>query len=289
MPYKTILVHVDASARAAARIDLAATLALQHDAHLIGAALTGVSRFIEQAVVIDPGDPAITPYLDRLRQRASNALDLFERQAQQIGVPLVERRLVDDEVAGGISVQARYCDLVVVGQGDPDDPDGLLRADFPEYVAMTSGAPVLVVPKAPAAMNPDFIDPSGSDRRILLAWNGSREARRTVQDAMPLLLRAQAVEVAIINPGQRPDLDGEVPGADIISYLSRHGVCATATTRNHVGHAEIGETLLELALQSSSDLLVMGCYGHSRFREMLLGGVTRRMLASMTLPVLMSH
>ena len=280
MSYKTILVHVDDSAHVAARIAVAATIAIAQEAHLIGAALTGVSRFIEEAVASNPYDPAITPYLDTLRQRASARLDKFDEQVRRIGVHSFEKRLIDDEASGGIILQARHSDLVVVGQSDPEQLTRAVDADLPEYVAISSGTPVLIVPFADVSPN--------VGRHVLIAWNGSREARRAVQDAMPLLRAALRVEVAVFNPAERPNPQGGEQGTSIIQTLQRHGIEAELKTEN-VKHSAIGPTLLSLATASSVDLLVMGCYGHTRFREMLLGGVTRDVLASMTVPVFMAH
>ena len=280
MPYKTILVHVDDSANVAARIEIAAKIAIAQEAHLIGTAVTGISRFIKEAVIANPFDPAITPYLDTLRQRAVVRLDKFDEQARRIGVHSFERRLIDDEASGGISLQARHSDLVVVGQSDPDGPALAVDADLPEYVAMTSGTPVLIIP-----FSGKF---SSVGVHVMIAWNGSREARRAVQDAMPLLQTAQRVEVVVFNPSERPDLHSGEPHTEIIRYLQRHGIEARLNVEN-VKHGTLGAALLSLATAPSTDLLVMGCYGHTRFREMLLGGFTRAVLASMSVPVFMSH
>jgi nucleotide-binding universal stress UspA family protein len=190
-----------------------------------------------------------------------------------------EKRLTDDEPAGGISRQAHYCDLVVLGQYDPEGSSSLVYADVPEYVVMHSGCPVLLVPY------------SGSFHalcdRVLVAWNGSMEAISAVRGALPLLQRAKIVEVAIFNPSSRPEAYGAEPGADIALYLARHGVKVDVIQERTDGN--VGEALLSLAVNLNSTLMVMGCYGTSRFREILLGGATRTMLQSMTVPVLMSH
>lgn len=280
MDYKTILVHVDDSAHVDARIEVAATLAVSNGAHLIGAALTGVSRFIEQAVAANPYDPAITPYLDTLKSRAIGALDRFEESALRHGVVSMERRLLDDVTTADIARQARYCDIAIVGQSDPGEYMTTVGKDFPEHVAVGSGTPVLIVPFA------RNFPKVGS--RILVAWNGSREAKHALQGALPLLKYAKAVTVVIFNPGDGPDRHGGQPATDVTQYLSRHGVTASLRTQT-VAPGEIGNALLSIVAEASFDLLVMGCYGHSRFRELLLGGVTRAILASMTLPVLMSH
>ena len=280
MSYKTILVQIDDSRHVQARVELAACIAVAQEAHLIGAVLTGVSRFVADAVAIDQDDPAITGYLDVLRQRALVCLDRFEEQAQRLSVHSYERRLVDDDAGVGISLHARYCDLVVLGQSDPNQPGRLDGAGIPDYVTMTAGTPVLIVPTSGRFF--------GTGGHVLIAWNGSREAHRAMQGAMPLLQAAQRVEVVLFNPRERTDPSGAQPGMDVIQTLQRHGVEATLRIA-HAGRGALGSALLSMATQSAASLLVMGCYGHTRFREMLLGGASREILASMTVPVLMAH
>ena len=280
MSYKTILVHVDDSAHVAARIRVAATIAIAQEAHLIGATSTGVSRFIEEAVASNPYSPVITPYLDTLRQRASARLEKFDEQVRRIGVHSFERRLIDDEVSGSISQQARYSDLVVVGQSDPGEPSATEGNDFPEFVVLHSGCPVLVVPYTGEFNN--------FGEKVLIAWDGGLEAKRAVHNAIPLLQRAALVEVAVFNPVERPNVHGTQPGADIALYLTRHGI-AVNVRESIVPHADIGAALLSHVADIDAGMLVMGCFGHSRLREILLGGVSRTVLSSMTVPVFMSH
>ena len=279
MSYKTILVHVDDSRNANTRIELAARLAMTEQAHLIGIALTGVSRFLYETVATDPSDPNIVPYLETLRQRAEQALIPFENIAQRVGVPSMEKRIVDDEASIGLNMQARYSDLIVLGQYDPDGSAPSSYANLPEHVALHSGCPVLIIPYTGAFAN--------VGNRVLVAWNGSLEAKKAVRNAMPLLRRANIVEVAVFNPESEADAHGDQPGADIALYLSRHNI--KVDVMQEKTDSDAGEALLSLAANLNSDLLVMGCYGHSRFREVLLGGATRTILKSMTLPVLMSH
>ena len=279
MSYKTILVHVDDAKNAAARIALAAQLALAEDAHLIGTALTGVSRFLYEAVAVNPDDPGMVPYLDVLKKRATDTLTKFDEIVDRVGVNSFEKRLTDDDAAGGISLQARYTDLVVLGQFDTEATSVTNYAEVPEYVVMNGGTPTLVVPYAGSFDN--------IGERVLIAWNASMESIRAVRGALPLLRRAKIVEVAIFNPTSRPDAYGAEPGADIALYLSRHGV--KVDVMQEKTDADAGEALLSLAANLNSSLMVMGCYGTSRFREILLGGATRTVLESMTIPVLMSH
>lgn len=110
---------------------------------------------------------------------------------------------------------------------------------------------------------------------------------KAVHSALPLLRRAKIVEVTVFNPNRPSDAHGEQPGADIASYLARHDI--KVDVMQETTESDIGDALLSLAASLNSDLLVMGCYGYSRFREVLLGGVTRTMLKSMSIPVFMSH
>lgn len=279
MSYKTILVHVDETKRTQERIRIASQIALAQDAHLIGAAMTGVSRFLFQNAMLAQHDPNLEQHLDLLRQRATSALQAFEPAARQFGVKSWETRIVDDEAAGGISLQARYSDLVVIGQTDRDEPIPSLPPDFPEYVVLNSGRPVLIVPYT------GHFEKVGE--RVLVAWDASMEATRAVTSAIPLLKTAKQVDVLVFNSAARPDAHGEVPGADIGLYLARHGVKVEVSHQRT--EIDIGNSLLSLASDLTSDLIVMGAYGHSRFREVMLGGATHRMLGSMTVPVWMAH
>jgi nucleotide-binding universal stress UspA family protein len=279
MPYKTILVHVDQSRHLEARVQAAARIAAAQQAHLVGVAMIGMARFLYEMLSIDTQDSNTVAYIEGLRERANEALQKFEIMAKRIGVKSFEKQLVNDELAGGIGLQARYCDLVVLGQPDPDEPAPSMMADFPAQAAMTCKAPVLIVPYAGRH--------DGIGENVLVAWNGSEEATRAVHDAIPILQRARNVTVAMLNPVSQPETQGKSPGADLADYLARQGIKVGLVERMIDGDA--GQALLSLAGELGSDLLVMGCYGHSRFREMVLGGATRTVLSAMTVPVLMSH
>ena len=279
MSYKTILVHVDQSKHAPARIRIAAQLALAENAHLIGAALTGLSRYIYQSSVIGFDAPIAAMDVDFLYERANEALAQFDASAAKMGVSSYEKRLINDEPDGGLALQARYCDLVVVSQTDADEPSPSLIADLPEYVMLNCARPVLIIPH------------SGQFERVgqrpLLAWDGSSEATRAITGAIPMLRRAENVSLALFNPYRQDGLHGEQPGADIALYLARHGI--KVDVLQQPTEIDVGNALLSLAADSRSDLIVMGGYGHTRFREVLLGGVTTTVLKSMTVPILMSH
>lgn len=277
MSYKTILVHVDQSRHLGLRVAAAASLAVADNAHLIGLAMSGISRFAYPS-----GAPTLAAHLATLRARAAGALAEFEALARGLGVASFETRLVDDDAAGGISVQARYCDLVVLGQTDLRDPSPAVLPDFPEYVLMHCGRPVLIVPHAATAPAPFAAD------KILVAWDASMEATHAVGAALPLLRRAARVDLVVFNPDPHGEqAHGAQPGADIALYLARHGI--TVDVIEERTEAGVGAALLAKAAALSSDLIVMGGYGHSRLREIVLGGTTRTVLDAAAVPVLMAH
>ena len=288
MTYKTVLLHVDDSASRGARIDAAASIAQACGGHLTGVALTGVSRLLYQHQPDLDADPNLALHLNFLRERAARALDGFEQQVRAAGVASFEQRVVDDEAAGGMSLLASYADLVVISQYNAKDKSPSVMRDFPAYVLLHSGRPVLIVPYAPPL---PLLAPPAAARNVLISWNASKEASRAVSAALPLLQRAGQVHVAIFDAQVHAAEHGEQPGAELLQYLARHGVDARVHLLDGGGvrRGDIGEALLSQAADLSADLLVMGAYGHSRLRETILGGVTRTILQSMTIPVLMAH
>lgn len=279
MSYKTILVHVDESIHAAERIKIAANIARKEGAHLIGAAMTGISRLLYATGALDQKDPNLASHLQILHERGNRALTEFESIVKQLGVLSFEKRLIDDEAGGGVCLQASYCDLVVIGQIDPDETLPAVMSDFPEYVLLNCGRPILIVPYAGRF--------GTVGENALIAWDASMAASRAVSNAIPLLKQAKMVQVAVFNAAALPDKHGQLPGADIALYLARHNI--KVNVAQQTTDIDIGNALLSLATDLGSDLIVMGGYVHSRFRELLVGGVTRTVMNTMTVPVLMSH
>lgn len=277
--YKSILVHIDETPHSAQRTALAARLALQHGAHLIGAAMTGLPSYLLPVGPYEVGFEVLGLPVAQLRADANRALDQFEAAASGAGATSLERRCVDEDPGMGMSLQARYCDLVVISQTDQNEFLPRLRSDFPDYVVLNAPRPVLVVPAAGA--------PSSFASNITVAWNGSPEALRAITSALPLLKAARQVHVIVFDADISGDLHGEEPGADLALYLARHGVKVEVTAA--VAGLDEGDSLLTFARKKGSDLIVMGAYGHSRFREILLGGMTRSVLAASTIPLWMAH
>ncbi len=279
MDYKTILVDVDASTRSAGRIGFAARLAAAHSAHLVGLTQTGIDRFIRESALpaFDPG--LLAPLFEQLRQDAGLRAGQFDAQVRQAGLTSFEHRVGDEDPGNALATQAMYADLVVVSQRDPAGAHETKDAAVPEYVAMHAPCPVLVLPWA-GEHAPAF-------ERMLVAWNASPEAARAVRQALPFLQRAKQVEIAILqhDAGQGPP-QGDA-GARIAEFLGRHGV--RVHLRRQPAAGDVGETLLSLADESGAGLLVLGCYGHSRFRQLVFGGVSRTVLRHLTLPALMAH
>ncbi|MES2128283.1 MAG: universal stress protein [Pseudomonadota bacterium] len=279
MSYKTIVVHLDHTTRCAERVQLAAQLALREQAHLVGAAFSGLSPYFYAGAGMGVVELPLAAPLEEMQRRAEMAIDNFLTTVPRLGVQSYEGRLVRDEAGVGMNLQARYADLVVIGQTDGSDVVPGELPDFPSYVMMHSARPLLLVPS-----KGHFADLGD---RPLVAWNASREATRALASALPLLKKASMVDVVIINAYEEPDMHGEQPGADIGLYLARHGV--KVDVHNLATELDTGNALLSLAADLSSDMLVTGGYGHSRFREILLGGATRTLFNNMALPLWLAH
>jgi len=276
--YKTILVHLDVGARTAARLDLACRLARRFDAHLAGVhALTEI-RLPPYAAVMTGQSGELAEFQAHaaveLRKRSEG---VFRKCVAAAGLTKTEYRASRADALAAVPLHARYADLVVAGQPDEKDASGV-EPDFVERLLLAAGRPVLIVPYVGS-----FAD---AGKRVLVAWNASREATRALTDSIPLLREAEAVHVIAFDPAAAPH--GEVPGADIGLYLARHGIKVTVSQQS-APDVDVGNQLLSRAADLDADLIVMGAWGHSRLTELVLGGVTQTILRSMTVPVLMSH
>jgi len=279
MAFKNLLVHLDTSKSAAKRGDAAIALAAAHGAHLT-------------ALVAVPA-PRMPPYVEAQipasvmeQSRAAQAQELtavgdgFAARAKSAGIGH-EVRIAQTmgPLAEVVSGHARYADLAILGQADADDPE-VAEPALAEDVVLGSGRPVLVVPYIGAQRTPG--------RRVMVAWDAGREAARAVADAMPVLAAAEQVFVVIVNPTRGPAGHGEEPGADIATHLSRHGAKVDVKVYTE-RELSIADLLLARVSDESIDLLVLGAYGHTRLREMVLGGVTRDLLRATTVPLFMAH
>jgi nucleotide-binding universal stress UspA family protein len=280
MNFRTILVHLDESPRCAVRVDISARLAREHRAHLIGLAPAGVINLPARVV---PSSTGVPNYLElaqaTLSERAAALVQDFRERTRVIGVESVEGRVDEDDVVPSLLRYAGTSDLVVVGQVDRASTAMALDADVPEQLFMHTGTPALVVPYAGT-----FADVGQS---VVIAWNATRESTRAVRDALPLLRRARDVHLMCFYRAHDARQVSRLELNDAQQWLIRHGV--EAHVHQEIVEADVGEVLLSRACDLSADLIVMGGYGHSRMAEWLLGGVTRRLLAQMTVPVILSH
>ncbi len=279
MSYKSMLVHLDDDRRCGARIDMAAQLALSFDAHLTGLCVMSQPELPRYARTRMGADLFHEKYREIQREHIETMKTLFNDHTKRSGMPNAEVRVAEHDPVYSVTVHARYADLLIMGQADPEEDHAMMNPDFVDLVLLAAGRPMLVIPYT--GTFPTI------GKNILVAWDASREAARAVADALPLLQRAGKVTVFAVNPGKTGD-HGKQPGADIALFLARHGVKVEAAA-SESGGMEVGPWLLSRAADLGSDLIVMGGYGHSRLRELALGGVTRTMLQHMTVPVLMSH
>jgi nucleotide-binding universal stress UspA family protein len=210
--------------------------------------------------------------------KAKIAIARFEELARRAGVSYEHRTLNASlsSASDQLGRLARRFDFVVVGQPERERPVPEEMVD--EGALFESGRPVIVAP---------FIQKGGLKLdRVMVCWDGSRAATRAIADSLPLMRKAKQVEIVIVANGRAKS--DEVPGADLGQHLARHGL-KVDVKRITSPDIDVASTILSYAADSSTDLIVMGGYGHSRLREFVLGGVTRGILESMTVPVLMSH
>lgn len=273
-----LLVHLDASPHARHRLDVARSIAQTH-----GAAVTALYA-VTPALLVVPFAPEAGPSVaNALAQidadRRAQAHAEFNRCTSTPGVHASWAEVEDYPVVPAVVRQAFYADLLVLGQYDPEDSESAgVPFDFPELVMAGSGKPALVLPYAGT--------PATVGQTIVIAWKPTREAARAVSAAVPLLQRARRVHVLTWGEAQE-----QVRGArlDLDGYLRLRGIEPDWHREGGAEPTDIGDLLLSRAFDLEADLMVMGCYGHSRAREWVLGGTSRTVLRSMTLPVLMAH
>jgi nucleotide-binding universal stress UspA family protein len=279
MSYKTILMHCNDARRITRLLSATTALADRFQAHLIGLSVVPPVSVVTAGALEGP-PIIIDAHCELYRQQNPGMRQQFQEATAGQSCSAEWR----DAEAGPFGVvdvvldQGRAADLIVVSQTDREWPASEWL-DVADRVAVESGRPVLIVPNAPPRNR------VGS--RVLVAWNGRREAARAAFDALPLLKRATASKVVWIDPQSDGDAE-QTPGQDICQALQRHGVHCGMTERV-APQADVGRTLMAQAEAFDADLLVMGCYGHSRLREFVFGGATRYALEKMAIPVLMSH
>ena len=273
---KDIVVNLTTDAARDVAADYAVTVARVFDAHLSGIAFA-YDVFVPGSVFGDVPIDLADAERDKREQTARTAIAKLDETARGAGLSAASQ-VLSATLADSADIFARLArrfDLSILPQAGPDTKT---RNLIVEAALFESGRPVLVVP---------YIQREGlAPNCVMVCWDGSRSAARAVGDALPFLLRAKRVEVVLV--ASEAGKSDEIPGADIAHHLARHGLKVELKRLVSVD-VDVANTLLSHAADIGSDLLVMGGYGHSRLREFVLGGVTRGILASMTLPTLMSH
>jgi nucleotide-binding universal stress UspA family protein len=271
--YRSLLVCLDDRPPCDARVDVAMALARRFDAHLVGLAPSGV---LQVPIGLD-GAAAMAELMGDLRSAAERSARRFAERCEAARLASVETLVDEAPVARSVVGHARCSDLVIVGQAE-----AAAERDAVEQVVLQCARPVLVVPFA------GRFDTVGE--RVLVAWNDSPEAARAVADAMPLLCRAERVLVVQCDTPQDDALVGEERSRRLEAlrrWLMWHGV--DAQVRQEATPIDTGNALLSMAADRGCDLMVMGAWGRPRWTERVMGGATRTLMDSMTLPVLMSH
>ncbi|MEQ1651677.1 MAG: universal stress protein [Hyphomicrobium sp.] len=283
MTFKTILLNLNHEERAAELIAAAAVIARTSGAHVVGLFVMP-PLFMPSDVILPMGSDFYQQQVTEHGAQAERIKTIFERLTR--GEPFVaewrvfgDARSAYESIADGVIALSRAVELVIVSQAR----DGIappMLTDVPERVALESGRPVLVIPAS--------WQPNAFGEKIAIAWNGSREAARATFDALPFLRRAKSIQI-ITAGGEKTDEGAiTIPAADVAATLARHSLNIDVAVVPEAGRSA-GPSLISRVLTDGADMLVMGAYGHSRMREFILGGATRDILKTMTVPVLMSH
>jgi nucleotide-binding universal stress UspA family protein len=274
--FSELLVHLDATTHTAARMAVAGAIA-QTNGAVIAALYANTPALLTVPFAPEAAGSVATMLgeLDDERRAATQAA--FKQSCATSGVHADWAEVTDYPIAASFARRAFYSDLLILGQHNAADPGSRgVPAEFPESVMVASGKPALILPYA--------FEPASIADNIVIAWKPTREAAHAVSAAVPLLQRARAVHVL----SWFGDQGAASEQLDLERYFKLRGIEAVW----HPQGAEpegLGEVLLSRAFDLEADLLVMGCYGHSRAREWVLGGTSRTILQSMTLPVLMAH
>jgi nucleotide-binding universal stress UspA family protein len=274
--YRNLIVHLDATAACATRLNVAVSLAQR-----FGARLTGVFAVAENHVQ----NAAAGKRRGAILRRAAALTTSFREQTVAAGVRAEWHMALstnDVRVNQTMVRSARHFDMAILGQFDPQTADGSIRADLVEQTVLLSGRPVLVVPYAGNFTH--------IGRRVIVAWNPNREAVRAVNDALPLLVDADRVILVTLDPAAEPRRMMEGPFADMTGHLASHGIDASSERLVYDRRGiDPADRLLSHIADEAADLLVMGAFSDSNRQIQSSENLTVPVLAHMTVPVLMSH
>ena len=277
MAIKNLLVHIDHSTACEHRVKAAIELATEYKARL-SALFVVPDYFVPSYVEAQISADIIAEINEQAVERAREAQSKVKAQIEAAGLK-VDCYIEEGNLVGILSDYARYTDLLLLGQSQTDDPDNISEG-LANHLVLEGGVPCLVIPYIGTRQT--------LGKRVLLAWNESRESARALRDALPILQAADRVTVLLIKPKSHDEKHTAIEEKVILSYLADHGVEGKINLCIDK-HLDPGDTMLAQAADNDIDLIVMGAYGHSRLREIVLGGATRHLLKEMTVPVLISH
>ena len=272
---KTILVHMSYDDDRRRRLATAIMLATTHRAHLIGI-FTKSPHLTPPAIVGRGASAAFLRELEAgLREQEQEARAEFQAASAKAGLS-AEWLHYDGEIMHGLAFHSHCADLLVVSQTPPETVEDIVTGNRPDHSVLTAGCATLVVPHGNG--------PTDTGHRVLIAWKRTRQAARAVRDALPILRNALAVTVLTV--GDSDQHRAEI--SSLTAYLGRHGI--NAVGRPDFGDDDaVGSVVLAHAADLSADLIVMGAYGHSRLREIVLGGTSEHVLSHASVPLMMSH
>jgi len=279
--FRDILVPMTGSAGDMDALNVALDLAASQEARVSVMELVSLPTPVPSPWGLMPDLAYVEAYAPLREQGERNVAKLrarLEKESVSTEVSLVESLLT--EPARMAAHRAHYADLAIVAGAIGDTAEATVPRAYFAALLLESGRPVLVVPPRCKTRMPP--------RRIVVAWRPTIECARAIHDALPLLSLAEAVDLLVVDPEGGEHGDGKQPGADIGSHLARHGAKVNVVLRKSRGRA-ISEVVLEHAREMRAELIVAGGYGHSRLREWAMGGVTRELLISASIPVFFSH
>jgi nucleotide-binding universal stress UspA family protein len=275
---KDIIVHLEHKITRDPARDFAITVAETFDAHIAGVAFAFTPNLPGYAMLEIPPD-IVAQMIEESEKAASAAIERFDAAAKR-SMLSAEHRLLKAAGPGApmiLALLARRFDLSVLMQSEPDGVD---NDDMIETSLFESGRPLIVVP---------YIQKEGLKLdHVVCCWDGSRAAARAINDALPLLVKATAVDLLIVQNEKTNTAPNEIRGAEMAKHLARHDAKVEIVTVP-AADIDVADAILSYVADVSGTLIVMGGYGHARLRELILGGVTRDMLKSTTVPVFMSH
>ena len=278
MGLNDIVVYVDGAEATKARVGFAVALAKEHGAHLVGIAFAPTALLPLYGA--DVGFADMTEVLESVKTQSANALEAFKTRAKAEGVSAEARLMqgMSEEFPHDFAHAARHVDLAILGQ--PRDGDPLIgQYALVERCLFASGRPVIIVPASPEKL--------ALKGTIVAAWDESAEAARSINDALTFLKPAARV-VLLVGVTAEQGEERTPQTDDMIAHLKRHGVVAEAM-RVKASEGDVGRLLLSTAKTLGADLMVMGAFHHSRWREFILGGVTLTVLEEATIPLFMAH